>query len=254
MSSYAKPIEKHLEENAELISMWQAGQSSKEIGRALNLTRNAVLGRVDRMRKRGVSLREGGGAAHNLDAVLTGGDPIVMPGGDESLRVSVWTDERVLELTKLYAAGEGPTAIARQLAMTYTSTDRKIRRMRAKGLLADRTPAPIKRRVSAPAAPKKRSFRFGVSTLDQAETRRVLGQSILAAMEAEDTHVGVPLLSLKRFQCRAPTGGVGERLLSCGRPIDDGVKSSYCPKCRPRFVMGSVNASDLIRSLRKAYA
>ena len=41
----------------QLIAMWNAGTTSSEIARALGLTRSAVMGKIKRLRDKGVALR-----------------------------------------------------------------------------------------------------------------------------------------------------------------------------------------------------
>lgn len=254
-----RPIEEHIKNNAALIQLWQEGRSCGEIGRALDMTRGAVIGRVSRLREKGVEMREGAGQASDpFQSVLSSVDPIVFPESAATVPLATtWTEERTAELSLLYEKGEGPVAIARIMHLTYSIVDRKIRRMRDAGVLAER---PICRKVRtvptviAAKPVKKTGFKFGVGTMQQAETNRRNGWTILAAFEAKETGKGLRLMDLtSRFQCRAPMGGEGENMLFCAEPITDG-QSSYCTTCRPRFVLGTVDAKDLMRSIRKAYA
>lgn len=55
-------INLHLDETQKrLVDLWQAGKTSAEIGALMGITRNAVIGRIDRMRMRGVSIERSPG-------------------------------------------------------------------------------------------------------------------------------------------------------------------------------------------------
>lgn len=142
-----------------------------------------------------------------------------------SQAIDTWTEDRVAELTKLYAEGYSAGIIGEKLGLSRNAIIGKIYRLKLV-MPANRI---TRQRVAAPkvAKPANRSIirivrsngnSSSVRTMTTVETE----QYKLRCVEIEPRHL--PLIDLELGDCRYPYGD--DVVTFCGHPKQDG--SSYC--------------------------
>jgi len=216
---------------------WNAGESATTLGLKFGISRNAVVGRMNRLKDKGWDIRDGNAPPKPVTVGVSSYGKLPDP-------TEQWSHEQTESVITMWRAGKSILEIK-------TATDRTMGSVRGKIDLLSRRGLIVRdgsRRAEAIARPKKTKLQesYGVKAIsfnelrqeDRVEAYTVQGHKTVAAFEAAMPNTGVPLMEIRAYQCRFPTSN-GPLWLMCAEPVEG--KSSYCPKCAER-VYGRIAA------------
>lgn len=240
---------------ASLVKLWNDGASAEIIATHFGMSRSAVIGKIYRLRKTSDQIRRdtpptihaGHGprpveksraritkpvtARVDRHAKMRDAKPKLVINGVTLILTPAWTEAQTYQIIDFWNNGLTAPLIAAKTGRSAKSIEAKIYKLISLGLCKRGSEKPI------PIMPDKRFVVVGYkrSTDERKAKLRDYGQRAIDRMEAEQPGTGFPIESLRRKQCRWPTGGSAPQWLFCGNEIEDGVKSSYCAACRPRM-------------------
>lgn len=190
------------EVDEKLMQLWNIeGRSASEIAAAFSKSRNAVVGRVARLRASGVKMRMGEGGVSRIYVA-----PIKTAPKPKPSVVSFWSRDRVRRLCEYWNEGMTAKAIGEILGASIGAIGNKIYDLRKAGLdLRLGNPGSI-------YVP-----RGNVHVVHPAAPAPVIGR-------------GKSIMELGANQCRFPTGGRAPEWLFCGNETAPG--ESWCVHCR----------------------
>lgn len=193
------------EKTAQLKKLQADGDSAAEIAGAMGMTRNAVLGKLQRL-----------GMAEEFHPV--------------------WTEESTAELIKLWCEGLSYRQIGARLGLSRNTVMGKGQRLR----LSERYPRggykPPQPKRTARAADADRSAKQRIAKVFK--VRATHGRTEVAKSVVREEappppdFLGIALIDLEHGMCRFPRGGDGEPFIFCGQKVISG--ESWCPNCYRR--------------------
>lgn len=212
------------EQITQLIDLWNSGLSAGLIGKRMGKTRNAIIGKIGRIRKDKRVTRVMGEQPYIALCVLGTGNVVnkitkrahsavtnavvsrVYYRNSGVLITPQWPTESVDKLIAYWKRGDSEGTIAILMDKSLPSIRAKLDHLRDYNLIERKT------------KPKRTGSNF-------IDTSPAKGVTNLFEFEKAMPQKGVGILDLKFNSCRFPTGGDRSSLLYCGEPKEVG---SYC--------------------------
>lgn len=253
---------------SELLNLWNVQkQSGDKIALVFGLTKNAIVGKLGRLRREGYNVRLGDvrtpkqvtdatrAFAFKREQVKRETAP------PKPKKDSGWSEENTQELIRRWNDGESASMISKVLGVVRGGVSAKVDRLRKAGveMRCGEAPKPRVGRYIPSFHNKPRAFQFqadpdaALPPPNITHLRNVYSQNrntaaglkAMAAAESSMTGEGISILEFNRGKCGNVTGGSSPQWLFCGEPTGD-VRSAWCPKCRPMMLVSGKTVAEAI--------
>lgn len=215
------------------LDSWNFGDSSAILAERYGVSRNAIIGRLTRLKEKGWYVREGAGTPK----------PVSLPSdryGKLPAPSEQWSEPQNQEVIGMWKGGKSAVEIMTCTGRTFGSIKAKLDLLSKLRLIVRDGRRRAERPAAAPKPKKEKNQEsYGVKAIsftqlrqeDRVQSYTIQGNRAVIAFDAAMPNTGTPLVELKRSQCRFPTSN-SYPWLFCGETTNG--KSSYCHTCASR--------------------